>query len=203
MWLLEILDVDIIIVIVLVFHLLSIIMHPHNQTIQPPDINKLRQGTDIGGPPITPTQFHNHLCSFPFWVKGAGQRFERMDCSWISALTCRQKCAVEECRFLCAEKPCLIVAGMLHTHGCGVHRDMRIEAQAARLENAILDTRDREHREADRFCNATSSGIDWTRTKGDALYAVVKAGQDAFKHGASSVEVVAAIHAAAAKTDDP
>ena len=111
---------------------------------------------------------------------------------------CQQKCAVKGCRFLCAEKPCLIVAGMPHTHGCGVHRDMRIEAQAARLENCTV-----EHLEADRFCNATSSGIDWTRTKGDALYAVVKAGQDAFKHGASSVEVVAAIHAAAAKTDDP
>ena len=75
---------------------------------------------------------------------------------------CQQKCAVKGCRFLCAEKTCLIVAGMPHTHGCGVHRDMRIEAQAARLENAILDTRDREHLEADRFCNATSSGIDWT-----------------------------------------
>ena len=48
---------------------------------------------------------------------------------------------------------------MLHTHGCGVHRDMRIEAQAARLENAILDTRDREHREADRFCNATCLSV--------------------------------------------
>ena len=124
-----------------------------------------------------------------------------MLCSSYTPLTCRQKCAVEECRFLCAEKPCLIVAGMLHTHGCGVHRDMRIEAQAARLENAILDTRDREHREADRFCNATSSGIDWTRTKGAELYASVKAGQDAFKRGATSAEVVAAIYAAGAKSN--
>ena len=78
---------------------------------------------------------------------------------------------------------------------------MRIEAQAARLENAILDTRDREHREADRFCNATSSGIDWTRTKGAELYASVKAGQDAFKRGATSAEVVAAIYAAGAKSN--
>ena len=116
---------------------------------------------------------------------------------------CQQKCAVKGCRFLCAEKPCLIVAGMPPTHGCGVHRDMRIEAQAARLENAILDTRDREHLEADRFCNATSSGIDWTRTEGAALYAAVQAGQDAFRRGATSGEVVAAIHAAGAESSGP
>ena len=90
---------------------------------------------------------------------------------------------------------------------------MRIEAQAARLENAILDTRGREHLsvaawnddlcEAARICSLASSGIDWTRTKGAALYASVKAGQDAFKRGATSVEVVGAIHAAGAKSNDP
>ena len=131
----------------------------------------------------------------------------------FSALVCQQKCAVEGCRFLCAEKPCLIVAGMPHTHGCGVHRDMHIEAQAARLENVILDTRDREHlsdatwnddfSEAARIGGVASSGIDWTRTEGAALYAAVKAGQDAFRRGATSGEVVAAIHAAGAKSNDP
>ena len=90
---------------------------------------------------------------------------------------------------------------------------MRIEAQAARLENAILDTRDRGHlsaaawnddfSEAARIGGVASSGIDWTRTEGAALYAAVKAGQDAFKRGATSVEVVAAIHAAGAKSIDP
>ena len=122
----------------------------------------------------------------------------------VSALMCQQKCVLEECRFFCVEKPCLIVAGMAHTHLCAVHRDMRIEAQAARLENAIRDTRLREHLcEASRIGSAASSGIHWTRTEGAALYAAVKAGQDAFKRGATSVEVVAAIHAAGAKSTDP
>ena len=131
----------------------------------------------------------------------------------VSALVCQQKCVVERCRCFFVDKPSLIVAGMGHTHLCADHRDMRIEAQAARLENAIRDTRLREHLsdaawnddlcEAARIGSAASSGIGWTRTQGAALYAAVKAGQDAFKHGASSVEVVAAIHAAGAKTDDP
>ena len=83
---------------------------------------------------------------------------------------------------------------------------MNVEAQTARLENAIRDTRLREHRhdaawnddlcEAARIGSAASSGIDWTRTEGAALYAAVKAGQDAFRRGATSGEVVAAIHAA-------
>ena len=88
---------------------------------------------------------------------------------------------------------------------------MRIEAQAARLENAIRDTRLREHlcdaawnddlcEAARRIGSAASSGIDWTRTEGAALYAAVKAGQDAFRRGATSGEVVAAIHAAGAES---
>jgi len=89
---------------------------------------------------------------------------------------------------------------------------MRIEAQAARLENAIRDTRLREHlcdaawnddlcEAARRIGSAASSGIDWTRTEGAALYAAVKAGQDAFRRGATSgEEVVAAIHAAGAES---
>ena len=36
-----------------------------------------------------------------------------------------------------------------------------------------------------------------------ALYAAVKAGQDAFRREATSAEVVAAIHAAGAKSNDP
>ena len=128
----------------------------------------------------------------------------------VSALVCQQKCAVEGCRFLCAEKPCLIVAGMPHTHGCGVHRDMRIEAQAARLENAIRDTRLREHLsdaawnddlcEAARIGRAASCGIDWMRTEGAALHAAVNAGQDALRRGATSEEAVAAIHVAGAES---
>ena len=81
---------------------------------------------------------------------------------------------------------------------------MRIEAQAARLENAIRDTRLREHlREASRIGSAASSGIHWTRTEGAALYAAVKAGQDAFRRGATSGEGVAAIHAAGAESNGP
>ena len=129
----------------------------------------------------------------------------------VSALVCQQKCVVEGCKFFCVEKPSLIVAGMAHTHLCAVHRDMRIEAQAARLENAIRDTRLREHlcdaawnddlcEAARRIGSAASSGIDWTRTEGAALYAAVKAGQDAFRRGATSGEVVAAIHAAGAES---
>ena len=130
----------------------------------------------------------------------------------VSALVCQQKCVVEGCKFFCVEKPSLIVAGMAHTHLCAVHRDMRIEAQAARLENAIRDTRLREHlcdaawnddlcEAARRIGSAASSGIDWTRTEGAALYAAVKAGQDAFRRGATSgEEVVAAIHAAGAES---
>ena len=87
---------------------------------------------------------------------------------------------------------------------------MRIEAQAARLENDIQYARLRERLhdvawnddicEAARIGSAASSGIDWTRTEGAALYAAVKAGQDAFRRGATSGEVVAAIHAAGAES---
>ena len=132
----------------------------------------------------------------------------------VSALVCQQKCVVEGCKFFCVEKPSLIVAGMAHTHLCAVHRDMRIEAQAARLENAIRDTRLREHlcdaawnddlcEAARRIGSAASSGIDWTRTEGAALYAAVKAGQDALRRGATSEEAVAAIHAAGAESSGP
>ena len=55
----------------------------------------------------------------------------------VSALVCQQKCVVEGCKFFCVEKPSLIVAGMAHTHLCAVHRDMSVEARAARLKNAI------------------------------------------------------------------
>ena len=87
---------------------------------------------------------------------------------------------------------------------------MSVEAQAARLENDIRDESRREAAWNDDLCeaarrigSAASSGIDWTRTEGAALYAAVKAGQDAFRRGATSGEVVAAIHAAGAKSNDP
>jgi len=55
----------------------------------------------------------------------------------ISALVCRRKCFVTECPFSCADPPRYFVAGVPHAHRCAVHRDMSLEARAARLENAI------------------------------------------------------------------
>ena len=81
---------------------------------------------------------------------------------------------------------------------------MNVEAQVARLENAIRDEIRREDlREAawnDDLCDAArigraaSSGVDWTRTVGAALYAAVKAGHDALRR---------AIHAAGAESSGP
>ena len=85
-----------------------------------------------------------------------------------------------------------------------------MEAQVARLENAIRDESRREDIrevawnddicEAARIGRAASSGVDWTRTVGAALYAAVKAGQDALIRGATSEQAVAAIHAAGAES---
>ena len=55
----------------------------------------------------------------------------------VSALVCQRKCVVEGCSYFCAENPLLVVAGVTHAHHCAVHRDMSVEARAARLENAI------------------------------------------------------------------
>ena len=59
----------------------------------------------------------------------------------ISALVCRRKCVVTECPFSCAENLQYFVAGVPHAHRCAVHRDMSLEARAARLENAIYKPR--------------------------------------------------------------
>ena len=127
---------------------------------------------------------------------------------------CQRKCVVEGCSYFCAENPFLVVAGVTHAHHCAVHRDMSVEARAARLENAIRDESRCENlreaawwnddlREAARIGRAASSGVDWTRTVGAALYAAVKAGQDALRRGATSEEAVAAIHAAGAESSGP
>ena len=55
----------------------------------------------------------------------------------VPALVCQRKCVVEGCSYFCAENPFLVVAGVTHAHHCAVHRDMSVEARAARLENAI------------------------------------------------------------------
>ena len=120
---------------------------------------------------------------------------------------CQRKCVVEGCSYFCAENPLLVVAGVTHAHHCAVHRDMSVEARAARLENAIRDESRCENlreaawwnddlREAARIGRAASCGIDWMRTEGAALHAAVNAGQDALRRGATSEEAVAAIHAA-------
>ena len=127
---------------------------------------------------------------------------------------CQRKCVVEGCSYFCAENPLLVVAGVTHAHHCAVHRDMSVEARAARLENAIRDESRCENlreaawwnddlREAARIGRAASCGIDWMRTEGAALHAAVKAGQDALRRGATSEEAVAAIHAAGAESSGP
>ena len=131
----------------------------------------------------------------------------------VSALVCHRKCVVEGRSYFCVENQYLVVAGVAHAHLCAVHRGMSVEAQAARLENAIRDKRRREDLrgaawnddlcEAARIGRAASSGVDWTRTEGAALYAAVKAGQDALRRGATSEEAVAAIHAAGAESSCP
>ena len=129
----------------------------------------------------------------------------------VSALVCQRKCVVKGCSFFCAENPALVVAGVAHAHFCAVHRDMSVEARAARLENAIRDESRCENlreaawwnddlREAARIGRAASCGIDWMRTEGAALHAAVNAGQDALRRGATSEEAVAAIHAAGAES---
>ena len=118
---------------------------------------------------------------------------------------------MEGCSYFCAENPSLVVAGVAHAHLCAVHRDMSVEARAARLENAIRDDSRCENlreaawwnddlREVARIGRAASCGIDWMRTDGAALHAAVKAGQDALRRGATSEEAVAAIHAAGAES---
>ena len=79
---------------------------------------------------------------------------------------CHRKCVAKGCSPSCAEDPELVIDGVAHAHLCAVHRDMSVEAEAARLENAIR---------AAPGLIAASSGIDWTRTEGAALYAAVLA----------------------------
>ena len=112
---------------------------------------------------------------------------------------------MEGCSYFCVESHLWL--------SLALHGDISVEAQAARLEHAIRYGSRREDPrgaawnddlcEAARIGRAASSGVDWTRTEGAALYAAEKAGQYALRRGATSEEAVAAIHAAGAESSGP